>query len=187
MASEIQIRTKIQTESKSDKVKIDGLPRIGIYAVEQIRKKIIEKKITASGRTQQSIGYRITGEKGLTIFAASGERAPISTLQYGRAGGKTPRGFVETIKEWVKVKGITYKSIPYKRQPSEKWKPKYTAEECGLNSLAGAIASKIKKEGTKRYKENEEVYSPVLDEVVELFTNFIAKEQKENIIKTLIK
>lgn len=186
MGSEIQIRTKLTTESRFDKNKIDGLPRIGVYAVEQIRKKIIEKKITASGRTQQSIGYRITGEKGLTIFAASGERAPISTLQYGRPGGKMPP--IESIKEWIKVKRITYKSIAYKRQTSENWKPKYTPQERGLNSVAWAIASKIKKEGTKRYKENDkEVYSPILDEVVELFTNFIAKEQKENIIKTLIK
>ena len=186
MASELQIRTKLTTESRFDKNKIDGLPRIGQYAVEKIREQIIAKKITATGRTQQSLRYSVDGEKALRIIADAGDRAPISSLQYGREPGEMPP--VSSIKEWIEAKRITYKSIAYKRQPSINWKPKYTPQERGLNSLAWAIASKIKKVGTERHRNPDPtVYSPVLNEVVELFTNFIAEKTKDQVITALIK
>ena len=186
MASDLQIRTKLTIESRFDKNKIDGLPRIGQYAVEKIREQIIAKKITATGRTQRSLRYSVDGEKALRIIADSGERAPISTLQYGREPGKMPP--VSSIKEWIEAKRITYKSIEYKRQPSVNWKPKYTPQERGLNSLAWVIASKIKKVGTERYKNPDQtVYSPVLKEVIELFTTFIAKKTEQSIVTQLIK
>jgi len=186
MASELQIRTKLTIESRFDKNKIDGLPRIGQYAVEKIREQIIAKKITATGRTQQSLRYSVDGEKALRIIADAGNRAPISTLQYGREPGKMPP--VSSIKEWIEAKRITYKSIAYKRQPSINWKPKYTPQERGLNSVAWAIAFKIKKLGTNRHiNPNPTVYSPVLNEVIELFTTFIANKTQDQIIKALIK
>ena len=186
MASDLQIRTKLTTESRFDKNKIDGLPRIGQYAVEKIREQIIAKKITATGRTQQSLRYSVDGEKALRIIADAGDRAPISSLQYGREPGEMPP--VSSIKEWIEAKRITYKSIAYKRQPSINWKPKYTPQERGLNSLAWAIASKIKKVGTERHRNPDPtVYSPVLNEVVELFTNFIAEKTKDQVITALIK
>lgn len=186
MSSELQIKTKLTIESRFDKNKIDGLPRIGQYAVEKIREQIIAKKITATGRTQQSLRYSVDGEKALRIIADSGDRAPISTLQFGRKPGKMPP--ITSIKEWIKAKRITYKSIAYKRQPSINWKPKYIPQERGLNSLAWAIASKIKKVGTERHiTPDPTVYSPVLKEVVELFTTFIAKTTQDQIIKSLIK
>lgn len=186
MASDLQIRTKLTTESRFDKNKIDGLPRIGQYAVEKIREQIIAKKITATGRTQRSLRYSVDGEKELIIVADAGDRAPISTLQYGREPGKMPP--ITSIKEWIEAKRITYKSIAYKRQPSINWKPKYTPEERGLNSLAWAIALKIKKVGTERHKNPDPtIYSPVLKEVVELFTTFIAKKTEETILTQLMK
>lgn len=186
MASELQIKTKLTIESRFDKNKIDGLPRIGQYAVEKIREQIIAKKITATGRTQKSLRYSVDGEKELKIIADAGDRAPISSLQYGREPGKMPP--VSSIKEWIEAKRITYKSIAYKRQPSINWKPKYTPQERGLNSLAWAIASKIKKVGTERHKNPDPtVYSPVLKEVVELFTTFIAKKTEQSIVTQLIK
>ena len=186
MASALQIKTKLTTESRFDKNKIDGLPRIGQYAVEKIREQIIAKKITATGRTQKSLRYSVDGEKALRIIADSGDRAPISTLQYGREPGKMPP--INSIKEWIEAKRITYKSIAYKRQPSVNWKPKYTPQERGLNSLAWAIASKIKKVGTERHKNPDPtVYSPILKEVVELFTTFIAKKTEQSIVTQLIK
>ena len=184
--SELQIKTKLTIESRFDKNKIDGLPRIGQYAVEKIREQIIAKKITATGRTQKSLRYSVDGEKALRIIADAGDRAPISTLQYGREPGKMPP--VSSIKEWIEAKRITYKSIAYKRQPSINWKPKYTPQERGLNSLAWAIASKIKKVGTERHKNPDPaVYSPILKEVVELFTTFIAKKTEQSIVTQLIK
>ena len=94
---------------------------------------------------------------------------------------------VINIKKWIKDKGITVKEIPYKRQTTDKWKPKYTPQERGLNSLAWAIATKIKEIGTVRHREPQtDVYTPVLNEVVELFTTFIAKKYQETIINTLM-
>lgn len=184
--SELQIKTKLTIESRFDKNKIDGLPRIGQYAVEKIREQIISKKITATGRTQKSLRYSVDGEKALRIIADAGDRAPISTLQYGREPGKMPP--ISSLKEWIEAKRITYKSIAYKRQPSNKWKPKYTPQERGLNSLAWAISSKIKKVGTERHKNPDlDVYSPVLKEVIELFTTFIAKKTEQSIVTQLIK
>lgn len=186
MASDLQIRTKLTTESRFDKNKVDGLPRIGQWAVEQIRLKIIEKKITATGRTQRSLRYSVDGEKALRIIADAGERAPISTLQYGRDPGKMPP--ITNIKEWIEAKKITYRSIQYKRKPSINWKPKYTPEQRGLNSLAWAIALKIKKRGTNRHANPDtNVYSPILAETVELFSIFIAKKTEEAIVTQLIK
>ena len=186
MASELQIRTKLTTESRFDKNKIDGLPRIGQYAVEKIREQIIAKKITATGRTQQSLRYSVDGEKELRIIADAGDRAPISTLQYGREPGKMPP--INSIKEWIIAKRMTYKKIEYIRLKSLKWQPKYTPEERALNSLAGAIAQKIARDGTKRHRENDlSIYSPILKEVVELFAKFIADKNEKTIINTLIK
>jgi hypothetical protein len=184
--SELQLKTKLSSESKADKVQIDGLPRIGQYAIEKIREQIISKKITATGRTQGSLKYVIDGEKHLKIIAEKGERAPIETLQYGRGPGRMPA--IDKLKEWILAKRITYKSIAYKRQPSVKWKPKYTPQERGLNSAAWAIGQKIKKRGTDRHLNNDlEVYSPILDEVLQLFTTFIAKKTETVIINTLLK
>lgn len=186
MASDLQIRTKLTTESRFDKNKVDGLPRIGQYAVEKIRLNLIAKKINATGRTTQSLRYSVDGEKELRIIADSGNRAPISSLQYGREPGKMPP--IASIKEWIEAKRITYKYIAYKRQPSINWTPKYTPEQRGLNSVAWCIANKIKKMGTNRYiAPDPTVYSPVLDEVVELFTTFIANKTQDQIIKALIK
>ncbi len=59
----------------------------------------------------------------------------IGVLEDGRKPGNTPKGFVEIIKEWAQVKGIA-ESDP---EEFEKW--------------ARAVAWKIKREGTKLYRE----------------------------------
>ncbi len=195
--SELQLRTKLSTESRFDKIKVDGLPRIGKYAVEKIRDqfnipRVVHTKngtvnvpIMASGKTQGSVKYLIDGEKHIKIIAEKGDRAPMSTTQYGREPGKMPP--ISKLKEWIEIRRITYESIAYKRQPSANWKPKYTPQERGLNSVAWAIGMKIKKKGTQRHTNNESVYSPVLDEVLQLFTTFIAKKTETVIINTLLK
>lgn len=187
MPSDIQIRLKIITESRFDKKRVDGLPRIGMYAVQEIRERLIRHKINASGRTARSLRYSIGGEKQLKILADAGNRAPIETLQYGRPGGKVPKGFHAIITQWILDKRISYSPIPYIRKESRGWKPKYTPEERGLNALAGAISAKIKKEGTARFHNPDtDVYSPVLEEVIEIFTNFVASRTEQTIIKALM-
>jgi len=199
MASELQIRTKLTIESRFDKNKIDGLPRIGQYAVEKIREqfkmprtvtlrggKVIQSPIRATGKTQSSLRYSVDGEKSLRLISDSGDHAPFSTTQYGREPGKMPP--IASLKEWIEARKITYESIEYIRKLSDKWKPKYTPKERGLNSLAGAIGMKIKMVGTNRYETPDPtVYSPILNEVIELFTTFIAKKTEQAIVTQLMK
>jgi len=164
----------------------DSLQEIGKWSVGSIVKSIIDKNITATGRTQKSINYRILGENNLQIYAELGERAPISTLQYGRDAGKQPP--IDNLKEWILSKRITIKPIAYKRASSENWKPKYTPQERGLNSLAWAISIHIKENGTKRFREPDNtVYSPILFKTVQLFAQFIAKQNEQIILNILAK
>ena len=186
MKTELQIKTKLSTDSRFDKKSVDGLPRIGQWAVENIRKNIIEQKITASGRTQASAFYRIDGEKSMVIGLQAGDRAPATTLQWGRPAGKVPKNFTDILKQWILDKRITFGSIAYKRNPSRNWKPKYTPQERGLNALAGAIAYNIRTKGTKRHSQpNENVYSPVINEVIDLFKQYIIAQNEKMIVETL--
>lgn len=182
MATELQIKTKLISESRFDKNKKDGIQRIGQLAVESIRKNIIDKKITASGRTQASIIYRLTGENGLDLLAKSGDRAPIATLQTGREPGKMPP--IEKLKRWIIDKGLKFKPIPYIR----KGKHKYTPEQRGLNQLAFMIARKIKEKGTERYiNPIDSVYTPVLNDVIKLFKEHIISETQQLVTSKLLK
>lgn len=119
---------------------------------------------TASGRTAKSMevevipwGGRLTG------------RAAFGTLETGRKPGKTPANFTAIIRQWIKDKGLRTTPIPYKRKPSDKWQPKYTPAERGELSLAGAIAHKIRTEGTLLYRTggDDNVYSNEIPATVE--------------------
>ena len=139
---------------------------LGMKAVEMLRSNILDKGLNASGRTAKSIDFIDEGDRFILYSDMTG--APISTLQYGREGGKVPYGFVGIIQQWIIDKGINTTSIPYKRQPSAKWQPKYTPEDRGQRAAAGAIAQKIKKEGTERYRNNrDDIYTPVQDFVID--------------------
>ena len=119
---------------------------------------------TASGRTAKSMevetipwGGRLTG------------RAAFGTLETGRKPGKVPANFTAIIRQWIKDKGLRTTPIPYKRKPSDKWQPKYTPAERGELSLAGAIAYKIRTEGTRLYRTggDGDVYSNEIPAAVE--------------------
>lgn len=138
-----------------------------ILSLEKLRDKIIKNHTeagqVASGRTARSLmisetrtGGKLTGRK---AFA---------TTETGRKGGKVPRNFTEIIKQWIIDKGISIRPIPYKRQASANWIPKYSAEQRGLNSLAGAIAYKIANEGTSLYKTGgrKDIFTEPTDETI---------------------
>ncbi len=125
-----------------------------VISLVWLKSKIIENHIAAnqeaSGRTIRSLlieetknGARLTG------------RNYFSTLETGRKEGKIPLDFNEIIQQWILDKGIPFNPIPYKRQASARWQPKYTAAQRGLMSFAGAIAHKIAKEGTSLYRQGE--------------------------------
>lgn len=127
----------------------------------------------ASGRTLRSITYEVTEDRG-TLFG----RFPFGTLETGRKAGETPMLFSTIIRQWIIDKGIPVQPIPYKRKPSENWQPKYSPEERGLMSLAGAIAHKIRTEGTSLYRQGgrADIYSNEIPEAIKRIEERIAKE-----------
>ena len=126
----------------------------------------------ASGRTLRSITYEVTEDRG-TLFG----RFPFGSLETGRKAGKTPMLFSTIIRQWIIDKGIPVQPIPYKRKPSEKWQPKYSPEERGLMSMAGAIAHKIRTEGTSLYRQGgrNDIYSNEIPDAIKRIEERIAK------------
>ena len=123
---------------------------------QRIAANIVSTGQNASGRTIASLHVE-EHESGATLFG----RFPFGTLETGRKAGKVPEGFQAIIMQWMKDKGIKAAPIPYLRIPSQKWQPKYTPQQRGDFSLAGAIAHKIKTEGTALHRAGgrADVYS----------------------------
>lgn len=152
-----------------------------INILEEAKNEIIlnieNEGIKASGKTQKSLKV-IEYDKGVRLVGGGGDAAPIGTLQYGRKPGKVPLNFIEIIVKWIEAKGIDYETIPYKRQPSERWQPKYlSGDERGKYKRAYFIKKKIKKYGTLRFVNNNlNIYTPVQKEVKDKIEKiFLAK------------
>lgn len=118
----------------------------------------------ASGRTRASIRVERTEDGGILWG-----RKAFGVLETGRKPGRVPRNFNAIIRQWIIDKGIHVAPFPYKRNPSERWQPKYTPQERGLMSLSGAIAYKIRTEGTLMHRRGEkiDIYSTDVLETVD--------------------
>lgn len=149
---------------------------------QEISRAIESTGRKASGRTQESMHVFFDRDTG-TLY---GRRA-FYTLERGRRPGKTPRNFVDIIRQWIIDKQIRYKAIPYKMKASDRWKPKYTPQERGLRAASGAIAHKIASEGTSLYRKggSEDVYTPAVTKAVANIRSEIAGIYKEEILKDL--
>ena len=123
---------------------------------QRIASNIVASGQNASGRTIASLKIE-ERDSGARLLG----RMPFGTLEAGRKSGKVPGSFIGIIGQWMRDKGIKANPIPYIRIPSDKWQPKYTPQQRGDISLAGAIAYKIKKEGTKLHRSGgkADVYS----------------------------
>lgn len=145
-----------------------------IDALVRLRSNILVNHMTAeqaaSGETARSLRVEDT-----SFGAALLGREYFGTLEDGRKPGAVPQNFNDIIAQWIVDKGIAFEPIPYIRQESAKWKPKYTPEQRGLMSLAGAIAHKIRTEGTQLYRESGRK---------DIFTNEI-EQTKEEVKKAL--
>lgn len=130
-----------------DKTKAVLLEELNALA-ERIKANHKNAGQVASGKTLRSIHVE-TSEKNGTLYG----RAYFGVLETGRRAGRVPRNFQQIILQWMKDKGVHADPIPYKRKPSARWRPKYTAQERGDYSLAGAIATRIRKEGTELYRK----------------------------------
>lgn len=151
---------------------------------DRIAANINEKGLRASGKTAASMykpgSIRMT-DTGAMLVAVG--RGWFQSLEQGRPGGRVPRSFTSIISQWIIDKGLSVRQIPYKRQPSERWQPKYTVEERSLRMAAAAIAHTIAERGTLLYRQGgrRDIYSPVIEEEVKL----LERELGELIVKSI--
>ncbi len=129
--------------------------------VAEMRDNLASTKTNASGRTSTSLRVVMT-DTGGQIWG----RRYFRGVEQGRAGGKVPHNFQSVIRQWIIDKGLTPSAIPYKRQPSANWQPKYTPDERGLDAMASAIAHTIAKSGTSLYRSGgrKDIFTNVIEE-----------------------
>lgn len=134
--------------------------------LEKLKSEIVgnmeSKKINASGRTASS--FRVEKyDHGFRLIGGGEGAAPLFTLEVGRPGGKVPMGFTSILVQWSRDKGITF------------------ATERERNTFAYFLGKKIAKEGTKRNKQKEDVYSSAVKSAVEDISKQLLVSIKEQI------
>lgn len=114
----------------------------------KIQANMASHNINASGRTSKSLTVeRYAG--GVRLISKGEKVAPFETVQYGRKGGKVPRGFYYILKEWSREKGLTFD------------------RESERSTFAYFLSRKIAREGTERHRTpDEQVYTPPVTEAV---------------------
>lgn len=138
--------------------------RIISEELHTLKLRIIENmkrnKQVASGRTIQSLAVEVDEWGGRLM----GSVPVIPTLETGRKAGKIPSGFAGIILQWMQDKGIHADPIPYKRKKGGK----YTPQERGDMSMAGAIARKIASEGSRLHRigGRNDVYSTEIPKTI---------------------
>lgn len=146
--------------------------------VSQIKANLASTNTNASGRTSDSLRVEVDSTSG-RIYG----RRYFRGVEQGRAGGRVPRNFDAIIRQWILDKGLTYSAIPYKRQPSASWQPKYTPEERGLNQMASAIAHTIEKSGTSLYRSGgrKDIFTNVIEENKPILAKLATKLFTDNL------
>ena len=134
--------------------------------LEKLKSEIVgnmeAKKINASGRTAAS--FRVEKyDHGFRLIGGGEGAAPLFTLEVGRVAGKVPMGFTSILVQWSRDKGITF------------------ATERERNTFAYFLGKKIAKEGTKRNKEKEDIYSSAVKSAVEDISKQLLVSIKEQI------
>lgn len=117
-------------------------------ARDEIRANMQTQNINASGRTSAALQVRQNGSR-IELVKVAGDNAPFQTLQYGRAGGRVPRGFYEILKQWSRDKGLSF------------------ASERERGTFAYFLAKKIAREGTDRHTHpRTDIYNQPLAKAV---------------------
>lgn len=150
---------------------------------ERISSNINNTGRRASGSTEKSLRIEMKDDEGSLLG-----RKAFETLETGRKPGKVPYNFTKIIAQWIQDKGISYQEISYKRNPSDKWQPKYNSpSERGLMTLASAIAYKISKEGTKLYIQGGEsdIYSNEIPKTIDAIKKRIGLSVKTEIVESI--
>lgn len=145
----------------------DSAIRVLKDAQRDIRQRMEDEDINASGRTSEALQVEVEGSV-VRLVIKAGDVAPISTLEVGRGGGSVPRGFYGIILQWSRVKGISFGSERERR------------------TFAYFVSRKIAREGTGRNKQNVDVYSTIVtkaaDELRKSMTTEVTRYIHSNLI-----
>ena len=148
----------------------ESIVSILTQAVSDIRQRMADENENASGRTSASLRVEDRGTSVAIIIGSETERtAPAETLEVGEGPGTREPTFKRIIHQWSKDKGISFDD------ERERWR------------FAVCTARKIEREGTQRHKSPVDIYSSILDGVVEKVRKEVSAEvtqRIENQIKT---
>ena len=148
-----------------DDNQMEALAKVGQLLVERIRAKIIESGVNASGNLYDSIEYQVTAD-GLKILA----NGYFQYAEVGRKNGAIPRNFGDILEQWVKDKGISVPS-QFKNE----------------HEFGAAIAWKIAKEGSKRWRDKTpvdliaEAITEADAEITDILGNYFVKTVNDNL------
>lgn len=130
----------------------------------RIRANHVNAGQVASGRTLASIRAYVTLEEGVLYGRLLGH-SPFGVLETGRRPGNIPGNLPEIIRQWMNDKGVHGTPIPYKTDRPHK----YTPQERGDMSMAGAIAHSIAQKGTRLFQQGgrADIYSNEIPQALE--------------------
>lgn len=130
-------------------------------AKQLIIQHIIANGQNASGRTVKSLEVEQPSEEEVILWG----HKPFGVMETGRKSGKIPYGFRDIILQWMQNKGVHGQPLPYKTNRPHK----YTPEQRGDMSMAGAIARSIATKGSKLHRDGgrADVYSNVIPDTME--------------------
>ena len=138
-------------------------------AVAEIQAAMASGNINASGRTSASFRV-VETEEGLQLVGGGKDTAPIETLEVGRRPGNVPAGFTAILEQWSRDKGLQFET------------------ESKRKSFSYLLGRKIAREGTKRYREPQDVYSSITrqaaDDIGEMIKGMLASVITGDVLHT---
>ena len=144
------------------------LEELAEEALKEIRAEMANSGTNASGKTAAGL-FHVTEDDSLELYS---NRKGFANVEAGQNPGKRPRNFRDIILEWIKVKGIKVKDMPY--SPKYKGERKFSSsQERGIYYAAGAIAWRNKTKGSLLFREGgrNDIFSPAVDKLVKKVTN----------------
>lgn len=144
------------------------LKKIGEQCVSEIRQALVDTGTNASGRTSASL--HVVADDGVVEVWG---RPAFGTVEHGRRAGRVPRNFRALIAQWIIDKGIPVQPVEVKRVTDR------DGHTRALLRMAGAIAWKIRTEGSRLHREGgrKDIYTPAVkraEEAIKQYLNDVA-------------
>lgn len=141
------------------------LKKIGERCVSDMRQALADTGTNASGRTSASL-HVIAGDGVVEVWG----RPAFGTVEHGRRAGRVPRNFRAIIAQWIIDKGIPVQPVEVKRVTDR------DGHTRALLRMAGAIAWRIRTEGSKLYREGgrKDIYTPAVQRAKEAVEQYFA-------------